>query len=86
MSLCDLGFGSTLFKNNMQFGYYTESDGKYPYTMDLLQLESYQGSTGKLSFHDRLAGVFTPLHLPQWETMLRNHPDKEYKEYIEGYM
>ena len=41
--------------------------------MDLLQLES---------IHDRLAGVFTPLHLPQWETMLRNHPDKEYTEYI----
>lgn len=50
--------------------------------MDLLQLESCQGNEGKLSVHEHLAGVFTPLCLPQWEAMLQNHPDKEYKEYI----
>ena len=31
---------------------------------------------------ERLSGVFTPLHLPQWESMLANHPDRSYVEFI----
>ena len=31
---------------------------------------------------ERLSGVFTPLNLPQWESMLAGHPDRNYVEFI----
>ena len=31
---------------------------------------------------NRLSGVFTPLNLPQWESMLERHPDKGYVDFI----
>ena len=31
---------------------------------------------------ERLSGVFTPLNLPQWESMLADHPDRNYVEFI----
>ena len=31
---------------------------------------------------ERLSGVVTPLNLPQWESMLENHPDKQYVDFI----
>ena len=38
---------------------------------------------GKASVQERLSDVFTPLHLPQWESMLANYPDiRSYVEFI----
>ena len=31
---------------------------------------------------ERLSGVFTPLNLPQWESMLAHHPDRDYVDFI----
>ena len=31
---------------------------------------------------ERLSDVFTPLNLPQWESMLADHPDRNYVEFI----
>ena len=37
---------------------------------------------GKVSVEDRLSGMFTPLNLPQWESTLEHHPNRDYVEYI----
>ena len=31
---------------------------------------------------ERLSGVFTLLHVDQWESLLTQHPDRDYVEYI----
>ena len=37
-----------------------------------------------MTVQERLAGVFTPLNLPQWEAMLDKHPDRSYVDFILG--
>ena len=37
-----------------------------------------------MTVQERLAGVFTPLNLPQWESMLEKHPDRSYVDFILG--
>ena len=38
--------------------------------------------SGKWTVQERLSGVFTPLHLDQWESILADHPDKSYVDFI----
>ena len=49
---------------------------------DLIELDSCRPAAGKWSVNERLSGIFTPLSLPQWESMLERHPDKRYVEFI----
>ena len=60
------------------------TDGEYVYTADLLKLDACRDREckGKSTVQERLAGVFSPLLLPQWEAMLESHPDREYVNYI----
>jgi hypothetical protein len=37
-----------------------------------------------MTVQERLAGVFTPLNLPQTEAMLDKHPDRSYVDFILG--
>ena len=55
---------------------------RYPYTEDLLELDSCRLAGGKWLVDERLSGVFTSLNLPQWESMLENYPDKLYVDFI----
>ena len=45
-------------------------------------MDQCRPSVGEKNFQDKLAGVFTPLKLAQWEHMLAHHPDREYVGYI----
>ena len=49
---------------------------------DLIHLDSCRPKSGKWSVQERLSGVSTPLNLPGWESMLENHPDKQYVYFI----
>ena len=73
------GLGSVLYYNS---GPIFNSDDGYTYMSDLQGLHTSCGRYGKVSVQERLAGVFTPLFLPQWEAMLDSHPDKEYVDFI----
>ena len=55
--------------------------GHYLYTGNLIKLDGCQPKAGKLSAEEQLSGVFTPLNLPQRESMLEHHPDKDYVEF-----
>ena len=54
----------------------------YPYTEDLIKLDSCHPKSRKWSVDERLSGIFTPLDLHQWESMLENHPDMRYVNFI----
>ena len=61
------------------FMLYLES---YPYTEDLIKLDSCRPKSRKGSVDERLSGIFTPLDLQRWESMLENHPDRRYVNFI----
>jgi hypothetical protein len=50
----------------------------YPYTEDLIELDSCRPA----AVEERLSRVFTPLKLSQWESMLKNHPNERYVDFI----
>lgn len=56
--------------------------GTYPYMSDLLRLDQCRPQSGTRTVQERLAGVFTPLCLEHWQSLLARHPDKEYVQYI----
>ena len=56
--------------------------GAYHYTSDLLTLDQCQPYHEKPEVQKRLLGVFTPLRLVQWESLLASHPDRDYVDYI----
>lgn len=69
------GFNSTLYTFTLHLGC-------YPYTEDLVQLDSCRPKPRRWSVEERLSGVFTPLNLPQWESMLKYHRDSQYVDFI----
>ena len=50
--------------------------GVYPYTEDLLKLDQI-GARAPVA-RSGLQAVITPLVLPHWESLLADHPDKNY--------
>ena len=54
---------------------------RYPYTSDLLQLES-QGERNPADLPAHARTVTTPLVADQWEALLRSHPDRPLAQYI----
>ena len=56
--------------------------GHYLYTSDLLKLDQCRPRSGKWTVQERLLGVFTPLHVDRWESLLVQHPDRDYVDYI----
>ena len=55
--------------------------GLYPYTADLLQLDS-QLPEQLEQVDPRLLRVDTPLQFAEWEALLNGHPDREFVGYI----
>ena len=49
---------------------------------DLISLDQCQPLVGEGSVQKQLGGVFTPLKLEHWESLLTSHPDKEYVNYL----
>ena len=49
---------------------------------DLISLDQCQALVGEGSVQEKLGGVFTPLKLEHWESLLTSHPDKEYVNYL----
>ena len=54
--------------------------GAYPYTSDLLTLESYQIPTAA-NLQAPFSSFTTPIH--EWEPILRSHPDKLFAQFLE---
>ena len=63
------------------FGIFVHTDA-YRYTSDLLILDQCRPYHEKPKVQKRLLGVFTPLRLVQWESLLVSHPDRDYVDYI----
>ena len=61
---------------------YSGRDGVYIYTKDLLELEHTLQKEQPSIVDPRLAGVHTSLHLAAWSKKLRQHPDKDFSNYI----
>ena len=56
------------------------STGMYPYTEDLLNLDRVGARAPKA--RSGMLAVIIPLVLPHWESMLADHPDKDYVGYL----
>ena len=60
---------------------FTELDGCYHYTQDLMTLNSHAYSTAS-SVDQQISVLSTPLSLPAWRRKLEKHPDQDYVKYI----
>ena len=56
-------------------------DGAYAYTSDLLALHSANANQATPTDH-RIAQVYTPLNIPEWQACLHQHSDTDFASYI----
>lgn len=62
--------------------HHTGLRGLYPYTSHLLEFERRRPVSGVEAVQDEWSAVQTPLVSAEWEAQLRDHPDRQFVEYL----